>query len=69
MAAFIVRVLDLSRTTKDYFRDDNSSKYESAINSIARAGLTKGCGTRRYCPASPVTRGQMAAFLHRTFGY
>jgi lysozyme len=69
MAAFIARVLDLSKATKDYFRDDNSSKYENAINSIARAGLTKGCGTRRYCPASPVTRGQMAAFLHRTFGY
>ena len=69
MAAFITRVLDLSKTKKDYFRDDNSSKYENAINSIARAGLTKGCGTRRYCPAGTVTRGQMAAFLHRTFGY
>ena len=69
MAAFIARVLDLSKTTKDYFRDDNSSKYENAINSIARAGLTKGCGTRRYCPTGSVTRGQMAAFLHRTFGY
>ena len=53
LAAFIARVLDLSKAPKDYFRDDNSSKYENAINSIARAGLTKGCGTRRYCPQAP----------------
>jgi lysozyme len=69
MAAFLTRVLDLSKTKKDYFRDDNTSKYENAINSIARAGLAKGCDTRKYCPSRPVTRGQMAAFLHRTFGY
>jgi GH25 family lysozyme M1 (1,4-beta-N-acetylmuramidase) len=69
LAAFVSRVLDLSTSPKDYFRDDNGSKYESSINRIARAGLTNGCGPHRYCPTGMVTRGQMAAFLHRTFGY
>ena len=69
LAAFVSRVLDLSKSPKDYFRDDNGSKYESSINRIARAGLTSGCAPHRYCPSGVVTRGQMAAFLHRTFGY
>ena len=69
LASFIARVLDLSKATKDYFRDDNRSKDEANINKIARAGLTSGCAPGRYCPTGAVTRGQMAAFLHRTFGY
>lgn len=68
LATFLARVLDLSKTSKDYFRDDNGSTHESSINRIARAGLTNGCAPDRYCPAVIVTRGQMAAFLHRTFG-
>ena len=67
MASFLARVLDLSATKRDYFDDDDRSTHESNINRIARAGLTSGCGTRRYCPNQPLTRGQMAAFLHRTF--
>lgn len=69
LASFLARVLDLSKTSKDYFRDDNASSHESNINRIARAGLTNGCGSKRYCPSGLLTRGQMAAFLHRTFGY
>ena len=34
---------------------------------VARA-ITGGCGGGNYCPASPVTRGQMAVFLVTTFG-
>jgi GH25 family lysozyme M1 (1,4-beta-N-acetylmuramidase) len=69
LATFLARVLDLSATSNDYFDDDDSSSHESNINRIARAGLTSGCDTDRYCPTSVLTRGQMAAFLHRTFGY
>jgi lysozyme len=69
LATFLARVLDLSATSNDYFVDDDSSTHESNINRIARAGLTSGCDTDRYCPTSVLTRGQMAAFLHRTFGY
>ena len=35
-----------------------------------QAGITSGCATAplRYCPTGPVTRGQMAVFLCRSFG-
>jgi hypothetical protein len=32
---------------------------------MAKAGLTTGCGTRRFCPTRTVTRVQMAQFLTR----
>jgi len=35
------------------------------INAIADAGITTGCSSANYCPANPVTRAQMAAFLIR----
>jgi hypothetical protein len=40
------------------------------IEQLAREGITGGCATSpaRYCPDDPVTRGQMAVFLVRTFG-
>lgn len=69
LASFLARILDLSATTTDYFTDDDSSSHEPDINKIARAGLTTGCTPDKYCPTKVVTRGQMAAFLHRTFGY
>ncbi len=37
------------------------------INDLAKRGITGGCGGGSYCPGAPNTRGQMAAFLVRTF--
>lgn len=37
------------------------------IEALAGAGITGGCGGANYCPGNPVTRGQMAIFLTRTF--
>jgi hypothetical protein len=39
------------------------------IEQLALEGITTGCGSNpdRYCPDQPVTRGQMAVFLVRTF--
>jgi hypothetical protein len=50
------------------FSDDNGSVFEQDIAWLARSGITKGCNppaNSRFCPDSVVTRGQMAAFLHR----
>ena len=49
------------------FNDDDQSIFEADIEWMADAGITKGCNLEgtRYCPDSEVTRGQMAAFLHR----
>ncbi len=72
MAAFLRRALQLPAATTDYFTDDTGNTFESDINAIAEAGITKGCNpptNDRYCPNDFVTRGQMAAFLVRAFGY
>ena len=68
MATFLVRAFDLSSTGHDYFNDDNRSQHEANINALARSGITHGCGTSTFCPNGGVTRGQMAAFLHRAIG-
>jgi SpoIID/LytB domain protein len=70
IAAFIARALELPAAGKDYFVDDNGLPFESDINRIAAAGITKGCNppaNDHFCPDSTVTRGQMAAFLVRAW--
>ena len=72
MAAFLVRALKLPASTTDHFTDDDGSVFEADINRLAAAGITKGCNPPTndlYCPDGKVTRGQMAAFLVRAFGY
>jgi FAD-dependent oxidoreductase family protein/S-layer family protein len=67
MAGFLANALSLPPTTRDYFADDESSPYEDSINRVAAARITAGCGSGRFCPTGTVTRGQMAAFLARSF--
>jgi hypothetical protein len=50
------------------FTDDDGSVFEPDIEWIAAHGITFGCNppaNDNYCPGANVTRGQMAAFLHR----
>jgi hypothetical protein len=65
MASFLSRAFELSSTGRDYFRDDERSKHEGAINRLAASGITAGCDDRRFCPSGRVTREQMASFLSR----
>lgn len=72
MAAFLIRALDLTQSADDRFTDDDESVFEADIQALAAAGITKGCNpptNDRFCPDATVTRGQMAAFLVRSFGY
>lgn len=72
MAAFLVRALDLTDDGgKDWFDDDNGSTFEADINKLAQSAITFGCNEAQteFCPSDVVTRGQMAAFLVRAFGY
>ena len=68
MASFLARALKLAGSAPDAFTDDEQSIHEPNINLVAREGVATGCGTSKYCPTANVTRGQMAAFLHRAFG-
>ncbi len=69
MAAFLVRALDLTADNGgNLFTDDDGSVFESSIDKLATAGITRGCNppaNSEFCPDDPVTRGQMAAFLVR----
>ena len=68
MASFLARALKLAGSAPDAFTDDEQSIHEPNINLVAREGVATGCGNNKYCPTANVTRGQMAAFLHRAFG-
>jgi uncharacterized repeat protein (TIGR01451 family) len=37
--------------------------FHDAVNTVARNGVTAGCGGGNYCPVASVTRAQMAVFL------
>ncbi len=71
MAAFLHRALGqtlaATGSSADFVDDDNSI-FEQDIEWLAAAGITSGCSVTKYCPSEPVTRGQMAAFLHRALG-
>lgn len=49
------------------FSDIGASQFGMEITWAAAAGITSGCGGGRFCPLTPVTREQMAAFLVRGF--
>jgi hypothetical protein len=69
MAAFLVRAMGYDYNPPgDRFTDDNGSTFEDEIEKLAEAGVTQGCTDTLFCPNDPVTRGQMAAFLHRALG-
>ncbi len=65
MASFLSRAFKLSPTATDYFTDDETNKHEANINRLRGSGITWGCSGTRFCPDGAVTRGQMAAFIHR----
>jgi hypothetical protein len=53
------------------FIDDNDSIVEPDIDGLGTAGVTRGCNppTRsKHRPGSVLTRGRIAAFLHRALG-
>jgi hypothetical protein len=70
MAAFLVRAMGYTDSAVD-FEDVGGSVFAADIRRLATAGVTVGCNppeNDRFCPNEPVSRGQMAAFLHRALG-
>lgn len=68
MAAFLTRAFDYQDRAGDPFSDDDGSIFESDIERLAAAGVTKGCNpplNDQYCPNDPVRRDQMASFIAR----
>jgi hypothetical protein len=44
-----------------------ASPFAAWVQELVARGITAGCGGGLYCPTDPVTRGQMAVFLTKTF--
>jgi S-layer family protein len=65
MATFLARGLELEAAVRDWYSDDDRSSHQTNINRLAESRITRGCAHGLFCPTSSVTRGQMAAFLHR----
>ena len=68
MASFLVRAFQLAPAqTPAGFTDTQGNVHTANIDTLATAGITVGCTTEplQYCPNQPVTRAQMATFLHR----
>ena len=67
--SFRVRVE--GQTVTERFLDDDGNFHEPGIEAIAALGITRGCNpplVDRFCPASDVTRAEMAAFLIAALG-
>ncbi len=69
MAAFLVRALGYDDDGGgNLFTDDDGHVFETDIDKLGTAGVTKGCNppdNTKFCPNEIVTRAQMAAFLRR----
>jgi hypothetical protein len=65
LAAILVRAFDVPAGTENAFDDDDGHIHESAINAIAAAGFSGGCGDRRFCPDQAVSRQALQDLLGR----
>ncbi|HUG08787.1 MAG TPA: S-layer homology domain-containing protein, partial [Acidimicrobiia bacterium] len=65
-ATMLVRALGLGGSPPDAFSDDDGHWAEEPINLFAAAGLTSGCGERRFCPDRELPRDEAAAFFYRS---
>jgi D-alanyl-D-alanine carboxypeptidase len=72
LAAFLVRAMGYTDDGGgDLFVDDDDSVFQTDIDKLAVAGVTAGCNppaNDEFCPGELVTRGQLAALLHRALG-
>jgi hypothetical protein len=67
MAVFLTRALNLPAGERPFVDVPKNHIFRAQIGAFAKAGITSGCNSARtrFCPDSPVTRGQMAVFLTR----
>ncbi|HEX2767001.1 MAG TPA: S-layer homology domain-containing protein [Candidatus Limnocylindria bacterium] len=68
LAAILVRAFDIEPGGDDAFDDDNGNPFEAEINAVAAAGFSGGCGERRFCPDSEVSRRALRDLLTRIAG-
>lgn len=68
MATILTRALTLPAGTATFADVRRTDTHAAGIAALARIGITTGCDGTRFCPDQPITRSQMATFLHRALG-
>ncbi len=74
MAVFVLKTLEPAfippacSPPNDFNDVPESSPFCRWVEELGRRGVVAGCGGGNYCPANPVTRQQMGAFLGLSFG-
>ena len=53
----------------DFLDVPQIDRFHDYVEKIFRKGITAGCAASSYSPDESVTRGQMAVFLVKTFGF
>lgn len=73
MASFLARTLTAAGaeldSSRDAFADDDGSTHESSIDALAEAGILGGTGPRTFSPDRPVSRGQVATMIARSYAF
>jgi hypothetical protein len=73
MAVFLLKTLEGAGftpppcTTASFGDVPCASPFAPWVQELVARAITAGCGGGLYCPSDPVTRGQMAVFLTKTF--
>lgn len=65
MASLLTRAFGWQTANPSFSDVRRSGTHSQQIGGTAAAGVTKGCGSGRFCPRGAVTRAEMASFLHR----
>lgn len=68
IAMTVLILVPATLLASDRFRDvPDDHLFHGEIHALAEAGITRGCDSegQRFCPGQPVSRQQMAGFLHR----
>lgn len=70
IALMLLMALPATAAAMHVFTDvSDGSVHAAGIDWVADVGVTSGCGDgSTYCPNDPVTRAQMATFMHRLSG-
>ena len=70
VAMWIIRLLDYRPTPHETFADvDSEQQYAGFVETLYSEDITVGClsDPLRFCPETPTSRGQMAAFVTRAY--
>jgi cell wall-associated NlpC family hydrolase len=66
VASLLFRALELPPATgATRFTDTAGNTHRAAIDAIAEAGVTRGCGDGKFCPDDAISRGELASLLVR----